>query len=366
MNHKQNLHIHTTYVDVKNTPEELIVEAINKRFDSIGFSEHIYIPYADSPLGPSVLSCRENMPLRQIIHIYSEIYVMKKTYFLAGVSILFWSSLATISKLLLGTMNSYQMLFVSALFAVAALIVIMLCTKRMALFKEYSLKDYATMVLIGLPGTFLYYVFLYAGTARLQASQAFIINYLWPIMSVVFACILLKEKLTARKIIAILLSFLGVVTVAGGELANFSVDALLGVLFCIGAAVSYGCFTALNQKWHYDKYMSMMVSFVVASLLSFVINLWVGEPLSLNLLQVGGLAFNGVFILAIATVTWALALDSGKTAKVSNLAYITPFVSLVWTFLFLGEPINPASVLGLVIIVLGIFIQLKDNGLKSK
>ena len=35
---------------------------------------------------------------------------MKKTYFLAGVSILFWSSLATISKLLLGTMNSYQML----------------------------------------------------------------------------------------------------------------------------------------------------------------------------------------------------------------------------------------------------------------
>ena len=48
---------------------------------------------------------------------------MKKTYFYAGVSILLWSSLATVSKLLLGTMNSYQVLCVSALFALSAVVV---------------------------------------------------------------------------------------------------------------------------------------------------------------------------------------------------------------------------------------------------
>ena len=52
MSIKQNLHIHTTYADGKNTPEEIVVEAINRGFDSIGFSEHSYIPYTSNPSDP--------------------------------------------------------------------------------------------------------------------------------------------------------------------------------------------------------------------------------------------------------------------------------------------------------------------------
>lgn len=48
-NCKQNLHTHTTYVDGKDTPEELILEAINKSFGSIGFSEHSYLKYSSYP-----------------------------------------------------------------------------------------------------------------------------------------------------------------------------------------------------------------------------------------------------------------------------------------------------------------------------
>ena len=46
MNNKQNLHIHTTYVDGKDTPEEIVLEAIAQGFHSIGFSEHSYLPYS--------------------------------------------------------------------------------------------------------------------------------------------------------------------------------------------------------------------------------------------------------------------------------------------------------------------------------
>ncbi len=286
---------------------------------------------------------------------------MKKTYFYAGISILLWSSLATVSKLLLGTMNSYKVLCISAFFAAVTLLIVNLFTKRLSVLKTYKLKDYITIILIGLPGTFFYYVFLYLGTDRMLASQAFIINYLWPIMSVVFACVLLKEKFKPRKIIAIAMSFLGVITVAGGELSHFNVQTLFGMLLCIGAAVSYGLFTALNQKWHYDKFVSLMLSFISAFGLSLIINLAMGTDMTINLLQGLGLGWNGFSVMAIATVTWALALDSGKTAKISNLAYITPFLSLVWTALFLKEPINPWSVLGLAIIVLGIFVQLKEG-----
>ena len=49
MLHKQNLHTHTTYVDGKDTPEDLILRAIELGFDSIGFSEHSFLPYSSFP-----------------------------------------------------------------------------------------------------------------------------------------------------------------------------------------------------------------------------------------------------------------------------------------------------------------------------
>ena len=49
MLNKQNLHVHSNYADGKNSLEELIVEAIDKGFDSIGFSEHSYMPFSSYP-----------------------------------------------------------------------------------------------------------------------------------------------------------------------------------------------------------------------------------------------------------------------------------------------------------------------------
>ena len=49
MNIKQNLHTHTTYVDGKDTPEEMVLTAIERGFDSIGFSEHACNPTSMFP-----------------------------------------------------------------------------------------------------------------------------------------------------------------------------------------------------------------------------------------------------------------------------------------------------------------------------
>lgn len=49
MKNKQNLHIHTVYSDGKDTPEALVLEAIARGFDSIGFSEHSYMQFSSYP-----------------------------------------------------------------------------------------------------------------------------------------------------------------------------------------------------------------------------------------------------------------------------------------------------------------------------
>ena len=283
---------------------------------------------------------------------------MNVSYLLAAISIFIWSTVPVITKNLLGDFSSLQIVAVSALLAALFLIILNIANGNIKKLKEYKIKDYVTTVLIGIPGTFFYYIFLYIGTDKMLASQAFIINYLWPIMSIVFACIILKEKMTARGAIAVVMSFLGVIIVTGEDLLHFDANTLIGAFFCILGAVSYGLFTALNKKFTYNKSISMMISYTATAIMTSALVLATGNAFTLNLVQSLGIAWNGIASYAVGTTLWAVALDKGSTTKISNLAYITPFLALIWTAIFLHESIKPASVIGLIVIVSGILLQL--------
>lgn len=285
-----------------------------------------------------------------------------KTYFFAAAAILMWSTMPTISALLLGEINNYTVLAASSLFATATMLVIVLASGKLSLMRSYKIRDYLKMAGIGLPGVFLYYVFYYEGTMRLPASQAFITNYLWPIMSIVFAVIILRERMTLPKTIAVVMSFAGVFTVAGNDILSFSTDSIKGTLFCMAGAVCYGLFTVLNKRSNYDKQVSMTMAMLTSFVLSLVPALLVGDGILIAPPQIPGIVWNGVFTMALANLSWTLALSHGNTAKISNLAYITPFASLIWTYFILGEVPSPLSIMGLCLIVCGIFIQLKGDG----
>ena len=104
-----------------------------------------------------------------------------------------------------------------------------------------------------------------------------------------------------------------------------------------------------------------MLTYAATFLLTLLLCAFRGELFLPSPVMLLGLGWNGIFVMAVATTSWALALESGKTAKISNLAYVTPFLSLIWTRIFLKEAISPFSFLGLAVIIFGIFIQLKET-----
>lgn len=285
---------------------------------------------------------------------------MKKVYILAGISIFFWSTTAVATKLLLGTLNSMQILFASSLVAFLFLLIVNLAKGNLPELRKFSLSDHLLMLLIGSLGIFFYRLFLYLGIDRMDSSKAFIINYLWPITSVIFSCILLKERLTAKKIVALLLSFAGVIIVASAG-SSSGENSLVGALFCALAAVSYGIFAALNKKKNYDQFLSMMLYYLHSTVFSLIYILIVGDSLAMNFAEWMGMLWMGVFSSALPLLLWALALNAGDTAKISNLAYITPFLGLVWSYAILKEQIGILSFVGLAIIILGILLQLKEK-----
>ena len=287
-------------------------------------------------------------------------------YIYAGVTIFMWSTIAVISKLLLGHFNNFQVLWASTFFASLMLVILNTASGIIKQLRKFKFKDYIIILFAGLPGTFLYYVFYYAGTDILpSASQAFIINYLWPIMSVVFACLINKEQMTVRKGIAIAVSFVGIAIVSIKDLLNPEASALsvtiIGALMCALGAVSYGLFTALTNKYNYEKSLMMMISFIGTFIITTVINAVQGDLFIPAGMEILGFIWNGSFVMALASTAWAIALHMGDTAKISNLAYITPFASLIWVRLVLKEPLSIFSILGLIVIVGGILIQLKEK-----
>lgn len=285
---------------------------------------------------------------------------MKKQYIYAAISIFCWSTAATVSKLLLnGGISNIQLLWVSSFCAALFLFFINLFTGKLKQLRTYKPKDFLLSAVIGLPGTFLYYIFYYFGTSKIPASQAFLINYLWPIMSLIFASIILKEKLTLRSTLAICISFLGIVVIMLGNIGEQKSTFLIGAISCILAAVSYGVFTALSKKYNYEKSISMMLNYSVTFILTTIINFASKALFIPSATQWLGCIWNGVFTMATASTLWLYALQSGKTGKTSNLAYITPFLSIVWISVFLNEQISTYSIIGFAFIVLGIILQLK-------
>ena len=288
-----------------------------------------------------------------------------KSYIFAFISIFFWASTATLTKMLLNGLDSIQILCISTFFATIVLFLINMFSKKLHIIKQYKISDFGKLFIIGFIGIFLYNFLLYTALFYLPAQEGFIINYLWPIMIVIFATIILKEKLNAKKIIAILLSFLGIViVVTKGNVFDINLSSPLGVILAVLAAVCYGVFSVIVKKYNYDKTVSMMFYYLISFIISFIaMNIFSYIP-NLNGMQILGLGWNGIFNSAIAFTTWALALKYGKTHKIANLAFITPFLSLVYINIFLGEEISIYSVVGLVIIVLGILIQninIKNN-----
>ena len=287
---------------------------------------------------------------------------MKKSYFYALVSVFFWSTTTTASKLLLHSISTMQVLAVSSVFATLFLLLVNAAKGNLKQLKAYRLRDYLVLAGVGFLGMFLYRMLLFFGVARMLASQAMIVNYLWPIMAVLASCVILREKLTVRKAIAVVMSFLGVVIVTtGGNAAGLSGSDLTGTVLVAVAAVFYGLFVAINKRLQYDSFVSMMFYNAVAAICAILGTLFSGETLLLTLPQNLGLVWVGVCNTAIGFVAWDLAMKTGDTAKVANLAYITPFLSLVVAYFLLGDPITIWSVGGLTVIVAGILLQLKDK-----
>jgi len=282
-----------------------------------------------------------------------------KAYSLALISIAFWSTMGTAFKLTLNYLNPGMLLLIATFTAFVFLGVVILIKGKLSILKQLTFRQALNSAVMGLFNPFLYYLVLFEAYNRIPAQEGVALNYIWPVILVIFSIIFLKQHITLISILAIIISFFGTVVIAmHGDFTVFRFSNTTGVLLAIGSAFFWAAFWIINMKDPREAIVKMFINFAFGAVYILLWNIF-RSNISLPSFQgLVGAIYIGIFEMGLTFVLWLTALKlSTHTARVSNLVFISPFISLILVSFIVGEKILPSTVIGLAIIVSGIVIQ---------
>jgi drug/metabolite transporter (DMT)-like permease len=283
----------------------------------------------------------------------------RRAYVYAVIVVLIWSTVASAFKISLRYLDVLQLLSYATAVSLLTLLVVLLIQRKTYLLTTYSKSDYVRSALLGLLNPFLYYIVLFRAYSLLPAQQAVSLNYTWAIHLVILSIPLLKQKISFKSLIAVFVSYVGVLIISTrGDIASLRIANLEGTLLALGSAVIWALFWIFNIRDKRDEVVKLFLNFLfgfvfISVLLAMTQRISIPAPAGL-----AGAIYVGIFEMGITFVLWLKALRLSKTtAQVSNLIYLTPFLSLFIISIIIGEKILISTIIGLIFIVAGIILQ---------
>ncbi|BEU05060.1 membrane protein [Agarivorans sp. OAG1] len=282
-----------------------------------------------------------------------------KAYAFGISAVLMWSTVATAFKLALQWLSPIQLVLLASVTSILLLSGVLLWQRKLPLALSYAMQRPGFFLLVGAINPFLYYLVLFKAYDLLPAQQAQSLNYTWAITLALLAVPFLKQQLRKQDLLAMALGYFGVLVIATrGDLLSMQFDSVLGVLLALFSTLLWAGYWIINTRNSGDPVASLLVAFCFSLPMVLAYCWWSDGLPSFNAKAWLGAAYVGLFEMGIAFVCWVLALKfTNNTARISNLIFISPFLSLFFISYFLNEVIEPATYLGLVLIISGLLIQ---------
>ena len=216
---------------------------------------------------------------------------------------------------------------------------------------------------LGLLNPFGYYLILFKAYELLQAQEAGVLNYSWPVILTLLSIPLLGQKIDLKSILAILISFSGLWVISTkGAVFSLEFSSALGVALAIGSAFLWALYWIINLYDKREAVPKITLNMGFGFLYMIVYTLFLNRWQTININGLIGSAYIGFFEMGFTFVIWMKALQYAEnTAKVSNLIFLSPFIALFFIHFLVGETIAGSTVVGLALIVSGIILQQKKT-----
>ena len=293
------------------------------------------------------------------------------------VSMIIWSVSGIAIKHALAVLPPFTMIVLRFVPSVLLMLVIGLICRKSSLFALQKLewKDLPLFLIAGFCQPFLYYLletFTYDALHSPTIAETLLSTS--PLLSPIFAAVLLRERVTKYNILGILVSTAGVFALSLIGSKDYSIGNYWGILLAF-AAVSAAVIDSIMMRKVPAKYTSLTFIFYAqcVSLLFFLpIWFWKEGPEAIYNLQftidksqlyvaLGCVAYLTVFASVIAFILFCAALRKVGVTQANAFNNIRPAFTALWMFLFFGEHLPIGKWIGMALIIIGLFVCQKKE-----
>jgi drug/metabolite transporter (DMT)-like permease len=272
-------------------------------------------------------------------------------------AILMWSLLAVMT-VATGRIPAFQLLAMT--FAIGALV----CSARFVLRPGAigALKQSPLAWAVGIGGLFGYHALYFLALRLAPPAEAGLLNYLWPLLIVLFSSLLPGEKLRWYHLVGALLGLVGTgLLFAGNGFAQFERDHLWGFVAAFVAAFVWASYSVMSRRLKTVPTDAVAgfcaATAVLAAIIHLAIEPTVWPETALQWIWVAAL---GVGPVGAAFYAWDIGMKRGDIRVLGAASYATPLLST--GFLILAGFAQPSSTLALAaaLIAGGGLIAAKD------
>ncbi|WP_167616160.1 DMT family transporter [Maribellus sediminis] len=287
----------------------------------------------------------------------------KKAYLFAGLSVLFWSTVATSFKLALREYDFIQLIFYASVVTVILLFFVLLAQRKTQLIFKQTRRQWTHSLLMGAFNPLLYYLVLFKAYSLLPAQVAQPLNMIWPITLALLSVPLLGQKISWISVVALIISFGGVFFISSqGGLDGFKNTNPLGVVLAVGSSILWSLYWIFNVRDRRDEVVKLFLNFTIGMIfLVPVVALFSSFRFTWGP-GFWAVIYSGIFEVGITYVLWLKAMNlTTSNAKIGNLVFFAPFLSLVFIHFILKETIYATTFIGLIFIISGVLVQQLDR-----
>ncbi len=203
---------------------------------------------------------------------------------------------------------------------------------------------------------------IYQGLAYTTATRAVLFMYLAPFFVVIGARIYLPaDRFSRWQWLGLGLSFAGMLVAFGVPTPALDPRQGLGDLLCVGAALFWAATTLLLKASNLNRISPekvMLYQLVVSAPLLAVAAVIAGERIvhTPSAIAVGALTYQTVWVVSVTFVIWFALIKHYSANRVSAFSFLTPLFGVAAGYLVLGEPLTPAFIAAVALVVAGLVL----------
>jgi drug/metabolite transporter (DMT)-like permease len=254
---------------------------------------------------------------------------------------------------------------------IASLVVITLKYKILTPLRK---KDVIPIFLLGLFGVMGYHFSLNYGEEYVSSSVASLIVATIPVFSVIFAVIILKERLTVWRLAGLLAGLTGVTVISllGIRDTTLEVKYVSGLLAVLASAILGSLYSIFGKKLlvRYSGLSLTLYALLLGSIIlipsAAMYTSLIDEISRVSLVSWLSVIFLGLVSTTLAYVLWYMALERRAASEISIYLYGVPLLSTLISYILFNEQLTMYFFIGAGLIITGLACINKKSNKRSQ